>query len=96
MRIISYILVLCVLIMGVTFAVLNHDSVTVHYYIGEQTLPLSLLLAFTFILGCLLAFLVFFWMLLKVKVKSYRLQQQLKVAEKEIENLRAIPLQGRR
>lgn len=96
MRIITYLLILIIIILGITFAVLNHTPVTINYYIGQNTLPLSLLLILSFIIGALLGLLVAFWISFKLKIKNYRLRHQLKTAEKEIENLRAIPLQDRR
>lgn len=95
MRIISFILLIIVILIGVTFAVLNPGTVNIHYYLGEKTMPLSLLLVVDFVLGCLLGLLVGFWLLVKTKVKNYYLRQQLKLSEKEVENLRAIPLQDR-
>jgi putative membrane protein len=94
-RIFTYILILIVILLGVTFASLNSGPVTIHYYVGQHTFSLSLLLVLVFTAGSLLGLLVGFWLLLKVKVKNYRLSQHLKIAEKEIENLRAIPLQDR-
>lgn len=95
MRIISYILVILILIFGITFAILNHTPVNINYYVSQRTLPLSLLLTLSFVIGCIFGLVVGFWVFLKTKIKNYRLNQQLKVAEKEIENLRAIPLQDR-
>ena len=95
MRIISYFLLLLIILVGVTFATLNSNAVTVNYYIGHNTMPLSLLLVLVFAIGGLLGILVGFWLLFKIKVKNYRLTQRLKLAETEIENLRAIPLQDK-
>lgn len=81
--------------LGITFAALNHDAVTINYYVGQHALPLSFLLVISFVAGCLLGLIVGFWILFKLKLKNYRLQQQLRVTEKEVENLRAIPLQDR-
>lgn len=78
-----------------TFAALNHQEVTISYYLGQRVMPLSFLLVLSFAVGCILGLVIGFWMLFKLKFKNYRLQQQLKVVEKEVENLRAIPLQDR-
>lgn len=96
MRIFSYILLLVVVLVGITFAALNHNEVSIHYYVGQRTLPLSILLVISFVLGSLMGLFVGFWLFLKTKIKYYRLQQQLKISEKEIENLRVIPLQDKR
>lgn len=95
MRIISYFFILAIVIFGVAFAALNSESVTINYYLSQSTLPLSLLLVFVFAFGCLVGMVVGFWLLIKAKIVNYRLRQRLSLAEKEIENLRAIPLQDK-
>jgi len=82
-------------LLGITFATLNSEVVSINYYVGHRGFPLSLLLASAFAIGCLLGILMGTWLLLKAKVKNYRLRQRLELAEKEIENLRAIPLQDK-
>ena len=76
-----------------TFATLNSESVTINYYLGQTTLPISLLLVLVFAFGCLTGMIVGFWLVVKAKIQNYRMRQRLSLAEKEIENLRAIPLQ---
>ncbi len=93
MRIISYVLLLALIILGMSFAILNSGTVVINYYLGHRSFPLSLVLVFTFSGGALLGILIGGWLVVKIKVKNYRLRQRLKLAEKEIENLRAIPLQ---
>ena len=93
MRIISYFFLLIIIIFGMTFATLNSESVTINYYLGQSSLPLSLLLVLVFALGCFTGMVVGFWLLIKSKILNYRLRQKLALAEKEVENLRAIPLQ---
>ncbi len=95
MRIISYFFLLIIVLFGMTFATLNSESVTINYYFAQSTLPLSLLLVLVFALGCLVGMIVGFWLLIKSKILNYRLRQRLVLAEKEIENLRAIPLQDK-
>ena len=95
MRILSLIFLLIIIVIGITFATLNSNIVTLNYYIGQQDFPLSLLLVSVFGLGGLLGMLIGFWLILNTKIKNYRLRQRLKLAEKEIENLRAIPLHNK-
>jgi lipopolysaccharide assembly protein A len=94
-RIVSYFFILAIVIFGVAFAALNSESVTINYYFSQSTLALSLLLVFVFAFGCLIGMVVGFWLLIKAKITNYRLRQRLTLAEKEIENLRAIPLQDK-
>lgn len=93
MRIVSYFFLLVIILFGMAFATLNSESVTINYYFGDSTLPLSLLLVLVFALGCLVGMVVGFWLLIKAKLANYRLRQRLQLAEKEVGNLRAIPLQ---
>ncbi len=95
MRLFSYLFFLAIVVFGVTFATLNSDSVTINYYIDQSTLPLSLLLVAVFAFGCLIGMLASIALLIRSKVYNYRLNQRLHVAEKEVENLRAIPLQDK-
>jgi lipopolysaccharide assembly protein A len=94
-RIISYIVLILIILLGVSFAILNSETVNINYYVGQKVMPLSVLLAAVFSGGCLLGIGVGVWLYLKAKVKNYRLRQRLKMADKEIENLRAIPLQDK-
>ena len=95
MRILSLLFLFAIVLIGVVFATLNSDMATVHYGFGSRSMPLSLLLVIVLAIGSLLGMMVGFWLLLKAKIKTYRLRQRLKNAEKEIENLRAIPLQDK-
>lgn len=95
MRILSYLFLLVIIVLGVSFATLNSGVVTLQYYLGHKTMPLSLLLVSVFIIGCLLGVLVALSIIIKLKLKNYKIRQRLKLAEKEVANLRAIPLQDR-
>jgi lipopolysaccharide assembly protein A len=95
MRILSYFLLLAIVLFGLTFTILNSEPVTVHYYVGQRTLPLSLLLVFVFAIGGFIGLGVGINLLIKEKLSSYRLRQRLALTEKEVENLRAIPLQDK-
>ncbi len=92
MRIIYYLLLIIVVLLGATFATLNMQTTSINYYLGQSSLPLALLLALTFVAGCVMGLTIGFWLLLKSKVKHFRLRQRLTLVEKELENLRTIPL----
>jgi len=92
MRIFLYIILLLAIILGITFAYLNADGVIVNYYIGEKQIPLSLLLILTLGIGLLLGVLSMVIPLIKLKSKNLKVQRKLKQAQKEVENLRAIPV----
>ncbi len=92
MRILKYFFLLLILLFGISFAYLNATQVTVQYYFGSSNMPLSLLLVLTLILGILVGLIMCVLPLLRLKRKNYRLHKRVQLAEKEVENLRAIPL----
>ncbi len=95
MRILYYLFLLAVILLGATFATLNLQTVSVNYYIGTRVMPLALLLTIAFSAGGLMGMVMGLWMLLKNKIKQFRLKQKLSLAERELENLRTIPLRDR-
>jgi putative membrane protein len=92
LKVFGFILFLVIVILGVTFAILNSSLVTVHYYVGIKQLPLSLLLVIAFVVGLIVSFLIVFIKIVRLRTELRRLKKQLRVAEKEIKNLRAIPI----
>lgn len=95
MRVIGYIFLLAIIIFGMTFATLNSELVTINYYFGQSTLALSLLLVLAFAIGCVVGMIAGLWLLIKTNIRYRRVKNKLALAEKEIENLRAIPLQDK-
>ena len=92
MKIINFIIILFIIILGITFAILNAESVTVHYYIGIKQLPLSFVMAITLSIGITIGLLIMGLITLRLKTEKHYLKKRLKVAEQEIENLRTIPI----
>jgi lipopolysaccharide assembly protein A len=78
MRIFFYVLLILIVLFGVSFAALNAEYVTFHYYIGVKRLPLSFLLAFSLTVGVLLGWLLSFSMFLHAKRKIFTLKNKLK------------------
>lgn len=96
MKLIGYVLLIIILIIGVSFAALNSEIVSVHYYIGVCRMPLSLLMVITFAFGCFIGLLMGFIMVLRLKSQNYRLKNRIKLVEKEVSNLRTMPVQDNR
>ncbi|MBN2689643.1 MAG: LapA family protein [Gammaproteobacteria bacterium] len=56
-KLVVYLVVLFVVVLGISFAYLNAINVPFNYYLGTVTLPLSILLLFALGLGILFGFL---------------------------------------
>lgn len=91
-RIISSILILLLVLAGILFAVLNSQNVQLNYYFGSKDIALSLLLIIAIIFGTILGILVSAGHLLRTRHDISRLKKNIQLAEKEVSNLRTIPI----
>lgn len=92
MRILRYIVFIVLLLLALSFALLNADAVSINYYLGTSQVPLSILLVFAFGIGCIVGLLVSMSWYLRSKWHNRKLTQRLELAEKELTNLRTMPL----
>jgi len=93
-RIFTYILMLFIVLLGVTFACLNAEPVHINYYIGQGLLPLSFLLVLALGFGLCVGLFVSLTVYMRLKTENFHLKSRTKLAEKEVGNLRAIPLKN--
>ncbi len=96
MRIISTTLLLLICIIVVVFALLNAGTVNVHYLFGDTRLPLSLLLLIVLVVGAFTGWLSGMRMLLGNRMQTHDLNKKVKTLQKELDNLRAMPVKDNR
>lgn len=92
-RIISLVFFLVVLICGLFFGLLNADPVRVDYYFGTRELPLALVLVITLLAGAVCGVLAALGVIFRKNREIARLRKEIKIAGKELSNLRALPYQ---
>lgn len=93
MRLIKGLFIVLIVVLGITFSLLNAQHVVLDYYVGSANLPLSLLLAMVLCLGAALGFLSMIHIIMKLKRRNRKLNKHLKRIDKELSNLRTLPLQ---
>ena len=93
MRIVMMIVYLVAIILGISFAILNASSVTIDFYFTTIKMPISMFMFLMLGIGIIVGFLVYLPKSLRLKYEIRNLKSQLRISEKEIKNLRAIPLQ---
>lgn len=93
MRILMLIVYLLLIILGVSFAALNAASVQINLYFTTVAMPISVLMTIMLGIGILIGFILFILRYWRLKLELIRIKNQLKLTEKEIKNLRSIPLQ---
>ena len=82
-------------IVGIVFAALNADSVTLNYHFGQIDLPVSLVVAMALLMGACLGALASLGVVLRTRHEMSRLKKRAEMTEKEVLNLRAIPLRDK-
>lgn len=92
MRIVMTVFYLLLVILGVSFAALNARKVALNLYVTTLTLPVSLLMIIMLGIGVLMGLLIFIGRYWRLKTECHKIKTQLQLTEKEIKNLRAIPL----
>jgi len=93
MRIVILFFYLLLIIVTLAFASLNADMVTLHLYWVVLKLPLAFILIVALGLGLILGAIVFTSKYFALSFKFKKLKQQVAMLEKEIKNLRTIPIQ---
>jgi putative membrane protein len=74
MRLITWIIASVFILIVVSFACLNAETVKLHYYLGTQELPLSVLLIGSLIIGMLIGLVLSWIKIIKLKIQLRRLQ----------------------
>lgn len=92
LNIIKLVIVLAILVLAAGLASLNSTPVTLNYYFGEldTSLPLAMLGALG--VGLLLGFLAGLTFWARAKAEAARQRRSARLAQEEVNNLRAIPL----
>lgn len=91
-RIVYSFIFLVLVIFGIVFAVLNAEPVKLNYYFGSQEVPLSLIIVFAMIVGAILGVVASASMIISNQLEAKKLRKSVELAEKEVTNLRAIPI----
>ena len=91
-RIVYLFIFLILVIFGIVFAVLNAEPVNLNYYFGSKEVALSLILVFAMIVGAVLGVIASASMIISNQLEVKKLRKSVELAEKEVTNLRAIPI----
>jgi len=92
MRLVMTIFYIILIILGVSFAALNATAVQINLYFTLINMPISLLIITILGIGIIIGFFISIYRYLSLKNENRKIRHQLNLTEKEIKNLRAIPL----
>ncbi|HIF51794.1 MAG TPA: LapA family protein [Thiotrichaceae bacterium] len=91
-RIFKLILVFAILLSGLAFHLKNNQLIELDYYVGVLNMPLSWLVVIVLFIGALLGVLASLPMIIILKQQKLKLERQIRNSEKEINNLRVMPI----
>ncbi len=91
-RILFWFAMLVVMILGGSFALLNSVPVTLNYYFGTMDSSLAMVVVVVFIVGVLGGLLTSIAIALRLKRALARLHREARIANREIRELRTLPL----
>jgi len=91
-RILYLFIFLVLVIFGIVFAVLNAEPVNLNYYVGSKEVALSLILVLAMIAGAIMGVIASASMIISNQREVKKLRKYVELAEKEVTNLRAIPI----
>lgn len=95
-RLLGFAALLVIVLFGLSFALLNATRVDVDYYFGVVAAPLSLALLIALILGAMLGALSALGVLAGKQRELRRLRRRVRDSEKELSELRRLPLKDNR
>ena len=91
LRLVNMLLLITLIVLGLSFAVLNADPVTLNYYFGNKQIPLSMIVVVALATGAVIGVLVSMGILLRQKQQTFRLRRQLKQVEKHATSTSVLP-----
>ena len=91
-RVIQIVFALLIIIFGLAFHIKNDSPVTLDFYVRTIEFPLSWVVVAAFSVGAVLGLIVMLNTYLRLQREIRRLTKRHEMANKEIANLRAIPI----
>lgn len=92
-RLLGFLFLVVLVVLGLSFAVLNAQSVSLNYYFGYRDIPLSMIVVLSLAAGAVIGVLVSAGLILQMKAQTRQLRRKLRNAEKDSDQLRVLPAQ---
>ena len=90
-RLIGFLFVVALVVIGLSFAVLNSQPVSLNYYFGYRDIPLSMIMVLSLAAGAVIGVLVSAGLIIRLKAQTGQLRRRLRNAERDSDQLRILP-----
>ena len=94
MKVLSIVVIVAIFLFGLMVSFLNPGKVAIDYVIGQQDISLSLLLMAMFFIGVVVGLGTMALMLWRANNRTRKMNKRLSQVQKEVENLRVVPMTG--
>ena len=96
-RIFGFLILVLIMLFALVFSALNTSPVIIDYYFDKLELPsLSIALAIAVLIGVLMGIIASLGMVLRTRSELLKLRREVRNTEKEVMNLRNMPLKDAR
>ena len=91
-RIITIAIFIAVFAAGAAFSAVNNTPINIQYYLGTVTMPISIVVIVSLVIGIMIGALSIFIGSLKLRYENRRLQNKIDLREQELDSLRILPI----
>jgi|TARA_B110000240_G_C13426922_1_gene422000 putative membrane protein len=91
-RIITIAIFITVFAAGAAFSAVNNTPVNIQYYLGTVTMPISIIVIVSLVIGITIGVLAIFIGSLQLRYENKRLQKKIDLREQELDSLRILPI----
>ncbi|MFQ5643668.1 MAG: lipopolysaccharide assembly LapA domain-containing protein [Thiogranum sp.] len=90
-RLLAFLFLVVLVVLGLSFAVLNSQPVALNYYFGTRDIPLSLIVVVSLAGGAVIGALAGLGSIIRLKRQAGSLRRQLRTARKDADQVRILP-----
>jgi len=89
-RLLGFLLLVILVVLGLSFAVLNSQAVALNYYFGSRDIPLSMIVVVSLAAGAVTGVLVSLGTIVRLKQQAGSLQRRLRTAQRDADQARIL------
>lgn len=82
-RLFGFLMMVLLVVIGLSFAVLNSEPVLLNYYFGSRAIPLSLIVVGALAVGAVFGVLASLGVVIKLKSQTSGLRKKIRILEKD-------------
>ena len=90
-RLFGFLMMVILVVIGLSFAVLNSEPVMLNYYFGSREIPLSLIVVGSLATGALFGVLASLGVIIRLKSQTSGLRKKVRMLEKDTLNIASAP-----